>query len=283
MVPSEHRQHDRPVLGCVSFLNARPLIDTLDTRDDIIVRFDVPSGLLDDLNDREVDLALCPVIDYQRSAEPLTVVPVGGIGCDGPTFTVRLFSRVPINQIAQVHADTDSHTSVALMRVILREQYRHAVDVVPHAPAHLEAPLDEWPETLLLIGDKVVTRQPSASVFPHQLDLGEAWHEMTGLPFVFAVWMTHSDAQLGDLPALMDQTRQTNAGRIDQIVAAHADRAGWPHDLAMNYLGHLLKYRIGPRELEAMQRFWQLAGKYDLIDHVRPLRLYPPAKPTAVS
>jgi chorismate dehydratase len=273
----------KPVIGCVSFLNARPLIDTLDTRNDLSVRFDVPSGLLEDLNAGEVDIALCPVIDYQRSAQPLAVVPVGGIGCDGPTFTVRLFSRIPFNQVAQIHADTDSHTSVALMQVVLRQTYQHTVDVVDHAPAHLEAPVRDWPEALLLIGDKVVTRQPPERLYPHQLDLGQAWKDLTGLPFVFAAWMTHPRAELGGLPGVLDEARKRNAGRIDAIVAAHAASAGWPADLAADYLGRLLKYDIGPPQLEAMQRFWQMAGECELIETVRPLSLYPPSRPTAVS
>ena len=276
-------RHDKPVIGCVSFLNARPLIDTLDARDDLAVRFDVPSGLLDDLVAGEVDIALCPVIDYQRAARPLTVVPVGGIGCDGPTLTVRLFSRVPIEHVAQVHADTDSHTSVALMQVILRERYRLPVDVVDHAPARLEAPPECWPEALLLIGDKVVTRQPPEAMFPHQLDLGEAWREMTGLPFVFAVWMAEADTPLGRLPEVLDAARRRNADRIDTIVDTQAARAGWPRDLAAEYLGRLLRYPIGPRELKAMQHFWDLAGKHMLIESVRPLRLYPLSTPLTVS
>ena len=279
-----HEQPSRkPVIGCVSFLNARPLIDTLDTRDDVTVRFDVPSGLLDDLNAGEMDVALCPVIDYQRSARPLAVLPVGGIGCDGHTFTVRLFSRVPLDEVAQVHADTDSHTSVALMQVILRQKFRHVVDVADYAPAHLEAPVESWPETLLLIGDKVVSKQPPARAYPHQLDLGQAWKDQTGLPFVFAVWMAHEQAQLGDLPAVLDEARRSNARRIKEIVDTHADRAGWPRDLAADYLGKLLKYEIGPRQLEAMQLFWQLAGECGLVDPVRPLNLYPPSQPTTVS
>ena len=282
MADKEHRTR-KPVIGCVSFLNARPLIDTLDTRDDLSVRFDVPSALLEDLNTGEVDIALCPVIDYQRSAEALAIVPVGGIGCDGHTFTVRLFSRIPFDQVAQIHADTDSHTSVALMQVVLRHAYQQIVDVVDHAPAHLEAPTRDWPEALLLIGDKVVTRQPPETLYPHQLDLGQAWKDLTGLPFVFAAWMTHARTELGGLPGVLDEARQRNAKRIDAIVAAHAGRTGWPADLAADYLGDLLKYEIGPRQLEAMQRFWQMTGECGLIDSVRPLNLYPPSQPTTVS
>src|SRR5688572_12720402 len=95
-------------IGCVSFLNSKPLIDGPEGDDALDVRFDVPSRLLDDLLSREVDIALCPVVDYQTSPVALSVVPVGGVGCDGPTLTVRLFSRRPLDRISLIHADTDS-------------------------------------------------------------------------------------------------------------------------------------------------------------------------------
>jgi len=275
-----HEQPSRkPVIGCVSFLNARPLIDTLDTRDDLAVRFDVPSGLLDDLNAGEMDVALCPVIDYQRSARPLAVLPVGGIGCDGHTFTVRLFSRVPLDEVAQVHADTDSHTSVALMQVILDEVYGNRVEVIDldareHVTDNQIAPPIEQMEAVLLIGDKVVTDAPPEGLFEHQLDLGAAWHGHTGLPFVFAVWMCHADADLGDLPEALEQTRLSNADQIDAIVKRHAAARGWPADLARQYLGHWLRFKVGQRQLEAIRRFHAAAHRLGLVDELRSLRIY---------
>jgi len=117
-------------VGCVSFLNARPLIEGLDASPAASVKFDVPSCLLADLEAHEVDVALCPVIDFQRSRCPLAIVPVGGIGCDGPTLTVRVFSQKPLEQLTRIYADTDSHTSVALMQVILDEVYGNRVEVI---------------------------------------------------------------------------------------------------------------------------------------------------------
>ena len=91
----------------------RPAID---------LQLDVPSRLLGGLEDGRFDVALLPVIDYQR-LPGLRVLTAGGIGCDGPTLTVRLFSRAPIDQTRLLACDTDSHTSVALARVILAERF----------------------------------------------------------------------------------------------------------------------------------------------------------------
>src|SRR4051812_26814768 len=85
-------------IGSVSYLNARPLIYGLDGRADVALTLDVPSRLLDGLREDRFDVALLPVIDYQR-IEGLRIVPAGGIGSDGQTLTVRIFSRVPVEEI----------------------------------------------------------------------------------------------------------------------------------------------------------------------------------------
>ncbi len=102
-------------IGSVSYLNAKPLIYGLDSADDRDLRLvlDVPSRLGDGLRDRRFDVALLPVIDIQR-IDGLRLLTSGGIGCDGPTLTVRIFSGRPIQQIKTLACDPDSHTSVAL-------------------------------------------------------------------------------------------------------------------------------------------------------------------------
>jgi len=256
-------------IGCVSFLNARPLIDGLDAHPELDVRYDVPARLLEDLLAGEVDIALCPVVDYQTSPEPLAIVPVGGIGSQGATLTVRLLSKVPFTQIRQLHADPDSHTSVVLASLLLRDLYGVTPSLVDLVPAAIGAA-----DTLLLIGDKVVRGAPSQALYPHQLDLGLAWQERTGLPFVFAVWMCRRGAELGRAAELLDRQRRINASRIDAIVAAHAADAGFPPDLARRYLGKLLRYEIGPRELQAIERFWRRARELELVPRSRALCLH---------
>ena len=189
-------------IGCVSYLNSKPLIEGVDDDPRCVVKFDVPSRLLGDLLAGRTDIALCPVIDYFRCDEPLNLVPVGGIGCFGPTLTVRLFSRMPIARITTVHADTDSHTSAALARVLLAE--RHGLEpLMIHFDARkhdFSKPDADGPETVLLIGDKVVTNEPSPVAYPHQVDLGQWWKEITGSPFLFATWLCRADRELGALP-----------------------------------------------------------------------------------
>ncbi len=267
-------------IGCVGYLNAKPLIEGL-TRDNapekpLRLRLDVPSALLEDLNQRQVDIALCPVIDYFRSPEPLVVVPVGCIASDGPTQTVRLFSREPIETLQQVHADTDSHTSVSLLRVLFHALFKRDIDIVPFdaiGSATGQLRLPEHP-AMLLIGDKVVTNAPPTEQYPYQMDLGEAWKRLTGLPFVFAVWMARQHVNLGGLPEQLARQLDENLTNLDRIVTRHAVSHGWSPPSAKEYLGKTLSYRFGDRERQAVELFSQMCADLGLIADAGPLRMY---------
>lgn len=244
-------------IGSVSYLNARPLIHGLEEGERLELMLDVPSRLLDGLRQGRFDVALLPVIDYQRM-EGLRLIPAGGIGCDGPTLTVRIFSRVPIEGIESLACDTDSHTSVALARIILAEKYGIRPEFID-----LNKSEGEKNHAQLLIGDKVVCEEPQG--YPHQLDLGYAWKEMTGLPFVFAAWMARGGVELDDLPERLERSKWAGLAHLDEIIAKHAVPRGWPAGLALEYLARFLKFDIGPPQLEAMRYFYQLLAKHGII------------------
>ena len=152
--PSVHQ------IGCVSFLNSKPLIEPLMGRADVRVHFAVPSKLMGLVESGAVSTALMSVVDYQMCPRELVFVPAGMIGCDGPTLTVRIFSRVPAERIRVLHGDTDSHTSVMLAQVILRRRYGVGVEMRAWEGRKQEVRSKEQEgegaEALLLIGDKVV-------------------------------------------------------------------------------------------------------------------------------
>lgn len=272
---------DRPVrVGAVSYLNTLPLIEGLEKLEGIDLTLAAPSRLIELLSAGKLDLALAPVIDAQRAASPLALIPVGMIGSDGETFTVRLFSAGPIEQIRRIHADTDSRTSVALLRIALEKLYGVAPEIVDFdarermALASEGAEADEWPDALLMIGDKVVTDSPPAVRYPHQLDLGEAWKRLTDLPFVYATWMCReSDVEspwLRSAAQALDRQRRHNATRLDWIVSHRAGGRGWPVDLARDYLGRMLRFDLGDREREAVERFFDHAAEAGVLAERRP-------------
>lgn len=265
-------------IGAVRFLNTLPLIDGLEKLRDVALSCTVPSLLVDQLVDGEADIALCSSIDYQRSPTPLALIPAGVLGCAGPTLTVRLYSAQPIEQVAEVYCDTDSHTSVALMQILLAEHFGiqpQCNDYEAREHVAHNRPM-QWPDAMLLIGDKVVTDSPPAVRYPHQLDLGELWHESTGLPFVFAAWMVRRDADeahIGPAAAALDRQLRHNRMRMDQIVTRWAGARNWPIDLAGEYLKQRLRFDFDDRALAGLELFYDKAHQHGLIDQRRDVAI----------
>jgi len=252
-------------VGSVSFLNAKPLIYGLDAEPRVSLALDVPSRLADLLRTNAVDVALLPVIDYQR-LPGLRLIASGGIASDGPTLTVRIFSKVPIERIETLACDPDSHTSVALAAVIMAERYGRRPKQIDLGQPGLDA---DTPR--LLIGDKVITQEPRG--FEYQMDLGEAWKELTGLPFVFAAWMATASADLRGWPERLAVARQQGMANVESILAQYAPALGWPTEIARRYLTEYLQYELTPRHLKAIELFHTLAAKHGIIaSPVDPLR-----------
>ncbi len=252
-------------IGCVAYLNAKPLIHGVD-RSGIDVELDVPARLLEGLVKGTRDVSLCPVIDCFKSPVELEVLTAGCIACHGPTLTVRLFSRVPIETLTVIHADTESHTSVVLLRVLMREVYGRWVELVPWSMRDGVAISDPAVEAVLLIGDKVITAAPPSGVFKFEMDLGEAWAELTGLPFVFAAWLCRPGRELSGSAAVLRERLDINMRELDALVERYAAEHGWSAELAKRYLGGILRYRLGEAERRGIARFAELAALHGLID-----------------
>jgi chorismate dehydratase len=246
-------------IGCVSFFNSKPLIYGLAEEPGVRLTLDVPSRLLAGLAEKRFDVALLPVIDYQK-LRGLTLIPAGGIGCRGPTLTVRIFSLEPIERITTLACDGDSHTSVALARILLAERFGIRPEFVP-----LDRTIQSPNIARLLIGDKVVCHEPEG--FPYQLDLGEAWNQWTDLPFVFAAWMARPGVELGSLPGILERAKRAGLAHVDDLIDQFALPAGWPAAKARKYLTEYLQFDIGPHELTAIRQFHALAHQHGLIAH----------------
>lgn len=260
-------------VGVVSYINTLPLIDGLGGLQGISLRPEVPARLIDLLVAGEVDIALCSAVDYARSAMPLEIVPVGMLGCEGETLTVRLFARLPFAQVRTLAADSDSHTSRALAQLLLREAFGATPRMLDYD--RRLGPRDPDADAMLLIGDKVMNDAPDTAMWPHQLDLGEAWHAWTGLPFVFATWLTRADAspavraRVRTFARVLDHQRRHNQERIDGIVAREAAGHGWPADQARRYLRDLLRFDFTPQARAGLERFLAECQRGELLGDAR--------------
>lgn len=255
-------------LGVVSFLNSRPLIEGLQDDPSVSLQYAVPAALPGMLSDEQVDAALIPVIDLARSGGHWERLSDACIASDGRTLTVRVFSKVRPESMEVLHVDEDSHTSVALARLIWRHVYRRSLRLEPLGPVdHLR---DH--DSVLLIGDKVATTP--MPWFDHHVDLGDAWKKWTGLPFVFAVWVAPAEAPSREQTArILGQARDRGVARAAEIAAECAPERGWPVNLAVEYLTRALMYRLTPAALAGMSRFVELLAREGILPAARELKV----------
>lgn len=254
---------DRIRVGAVSYLNARPLYYRLDQHApsaDLVL--DYPSRLADQLAEGALDVALVPSVEYLRGApRGYRIVPGLAIAARGPVRSVKLFSRVPCSEIRRLALDDGSRTSQALCRVWLDE--RHGVRPERIEPLPMGVPAEEsTADAVLLIGDRAM-RDPAGS-FVETIDLAWAWRELTGLPFVFAVWAVRPGIDLGDLPAALDACRRDGLAHADAIAREHGDRLGLGHDECLDYLTNVLSYDLGGPEMAGLRQFARRAAALGL-------------------
>jgi len=237
-------------IGVVSFLNARPLVAGLEQVRNWTLHPAPPSQLVDRVASDEVDLALCSSVDLLTAPFEPAWLASTPLGCCGATQTVRLFARGPIDRVCRIHCDTDSHTSIALLRILLAEYWETTAEIVPlHEAGDVEAKM--------LIGDKVVDRALDRESWPVQIDLGEAWFDHVGLPFVFAVWMgkASNSVRIQRAGRLIDRQFRLNRTRIGHVVTQAAADLGWSTKAATEYLRSHIRYTFGEREMEGLQAF----------------------------
>lgn len=246
-------------LGAVSYLNVRPLVYTLDSNPLFTLRYDVPSLCATLLDDGAIDLGMIPSIEALRGRYRL--VPDLGIISDGPVASVALFSKVPLKTIRRLGLDTSSRTSAGLTRILCREAWQidpSFIDVPPDAAARIEGC-----DAALLIGDPALFLDHDAAGF-EKMDLGAEWTSMTGLPFVWAAWAGRDRAVSAREIAALQAARDAGVQHADEIADQYCGPVRAP--LGRRYLRENMRYRLGAREAEGLQRYWDLAARHGVAE-----------------
>ncbi|MGA7275039.1 MAG: menaquinone biosynthesis protein [Candidatus Udaeobacter sp.] len=103
-------------IGCVKYLNARPLIRGWPGE----VEFDHPSALCERLANGELDVALVSSFEFLRN--PIyRIIDDVSISSDGPVYSVVVAHRDEISKIDEIELDPASETAVNLLRCLLGE------------------------------------------------------------------------------------------------------------------------------------------------------------------
>jgi chorismate dehydratase len=247
-------------VGCVKYLNARPLIRAWPGK----VEFDHPSALCQRLAKGQLDVALVSSFEFLRN--PIyRIVDDISISSDGPVYSVVVAHRGELSNIEEIELDPASETAVNLLRCLLAELGLTArlTGAVPGSA--------ELPRARLIIGDQAISfRQNHAGEFQFW-DLGERWKNLTGLPFVYALWLIRPevpdaksiaqrlrglrDENLADIPAIVSDAVANVADNNRAITREFLDR----------YYIERLRFGFGTREKQGLQTFADLCARHGVL------------------
>jgi chorismate dehydratase len=247
-------------VGAVNYLNTKPLIENFQAiAPEAVLSLEVPSKLADQLAAGKLDVGLIPVIEYFR-AGTYSIVPGISIASRGPVLSVTLFSRVPWPRIHRIALDEGSRTSAALTKIVCAKKHGIRPEWVP-------LPLDASPEAVdtdavLLIGDRAM--RACLPGFTHAFDLGQEWHDWTGLPFVYAFWAVRQGVELGGVEEALHEAKRVGLERIGEIAQREAPHLGLDAGFCRRYLQTIIQFDLGPREQAGLHHFYMMACELGL-------------------
>jgi len=234
-------------VGAVSYLNTKPLVYGFEKgmmKEELELVMDYPANIASMLIRDEIDIGLVPVAILPTLKE-YHIISNYCIACDGEVASVCLFSEVPVNEIQIILLDYQSKTSVALLKILLKEHWNIEPKLVD-AEQGYELSISGTTAGLV-IGDRAFEQLNKSK---YSYDLGQAWKELTGLPFVFAVWVSNKliDKQF------IEKFNISNAFGINHIKEVIKLIGFLTFDLELYYSKHI-KYIIDNKKQIGLNEF----------------------------
>jgi chorismate dehydratase len=253
-----HQQRERGLeqslapfrVGSVAALNTVPLTRGLEEE----IVYATPAKLAEMLRRDELDAALVSVVEVLLN-DRYDVLDEIAVASLGEVRSVLLAHRRPIEEAREIFCDPASLTSVRLLQVLLAER-----GLRPEYKPLPDYNFAAAPDYLMLIGDRAL----DFALGPHEheiWDLGTAWYELTGLPFVYAVWALRRGIEN---TALRRQLREAKDFGLDTLDSIIRDRAEYDYDFRKDYFGWHIHYHLGSDEKRGIAKFMELLRNHGM-------------------
>jgi len=253
---------DRKIkLGCVNFLNACPLIYPLNSGllpHPFEIHMDVPLALVAGLRNGELDVALASTGALLQLGPEYSYIPGMGICSNGPVQSVVICHVGDIECLTHLYLDAASVTGNLLAKIILDKTYNIHPQFLPpgKAPANMDSL--KAGEGCVLIGDRAL--EAGAKV-RKCIDMGGAWRELTGLPFIYALWMGRREFITDEVRIPLYNSYLLGVSMIPRIISSYTHLPLEPDD-AVKYLEENLIYEVTEEGEAGLECFLKLAEEY---------------------
>jgi chorismate dehydratase len=219
------------------------------------------------LAEGEVEIALTPVIEFQR-LEDVLIVPQVCVGARERVKSVILVTKgEELKQVRSIALDVSSKTSVALASIIFREFLNRKPDAFSHEP-DLEMMLEKA-DAALLIGDPALRVDPERfRVF----DIVELWREFTGCGFVFAFWLVQKKIAEQARKIGFIGARDEGLAKVEEIIDFYLPQVSLDKNDFRRYLTENISYELDDELQMGLQLYYRLARKHNLIREIKPIQ-----------
>lgn len=251
-------------VGIVNYLNTKPLLYGIEhspLSENIELVPDYPSNIALLLQENKIDAGLVPVVILPELPEA-HIITNYCIGCTGAVASVCLFSEVPLPEIKRVVLDYQSRTSAILLKILFDKYWKQQVEWIDTKEGFENQP--SGTTAALLIGDRCLAYRNQAA---YTYDLGEAWNEFTGLPFVFAAWVSNKKLPHDFVHAFAEANRQG----IDAIKTVAAENTIANYN-SLHYFTKNISYEWDDNKRKGLELF--LTYLKDQYSQTVTVRLY---------
>ena len=233
-----------------------------------------PSAHCAGLKDGSIHLSPASSITFAQKPGAFVLSPSLCTSCSFEVRSVKLFSRYPIENLAnkRIRMTSQSKTSVTLLKILLEKRYGLRPEYVPGFAA------ESTDDACLLIGD-LALEENERHRFAFGYDLGSLWQEWQGLPFVFGAWVISKDALQPRLKPVLDdymvrletgirEFRKNPSVALDLWLKKYP--VNLPRPLIEDYFS-VLDYRFTDERKQSLALFFKLAAEMGLVESNPPI------------
>lgn len=238
-------------ITAVSYLNTKPLLYGLfksEIAKDIELQLDIPSECARKLVEGEVDLGLVPVAIIPEIAEA-QIISDYCIGAEGAVKTVGIFAHRPLEELTDIYLDFHSRTSVELVQILMQQHWKLSPNFIPASEGYIDH--IKGSTGGVIIGDRTMGLHDT---FPYFYDLGSAWMDYTGLPFVFAAWVSRRPLPENFIKSFNEALKMGIDAIPELTYILPKPSSGF--DLT-TYFTHYISYELDVSKRKALQLFLQ--------------------------
>ena len=250
-------------LGRISYINVAPVYYGLDNglKPDWLNIVSAPPSILNDMMAKnELDISPVSSVAYAKHQDEWLLLPDLSIACFGRVMSVILVSKKPFENLTNNKVIITDKSAAAAELLKLLFSIKRVKPVFETMPIQCPDEIKKFADAALIIGDKALKEKWHVH-FDHIYDLGQMWLELTGLPFVFALWVVRKSFAdkkpevVSSIIKLFNISKKQGKKNLEDIAQKASEILGIDIDICRKYY-ELLNYNLDPLQFKGIRTFF---------------------------